>query len=42
MLGWLGALALFCFCELIAYLTITSFSALISNTAACAAAAPTI
>ena len=31
MLGWGGALALFCFSELIAYLTITSFSALVTN-----------
>ena len=31
MLGWVGALALFCFSELIAYLTITSFSALVTN-----------
>ena len=31
MMGWLGTLALFCFCELIAYLTITSFSALVTN-----------
>lgn len=31
MLGWPSALALFCFSELIAYLTISSFSALASN-----------
>ena len=31
MLGWIGALGLFCFSELIAYLTITSFSALVTN-----------
>ena len=31
MLGWPAALALFCFSELIAYLTITSFSALVTN-----------
>ena len=31
MMGWLGALGLFCFSELIAYLTITSFSAIVSN-----------
>jgi hypothetical protein len=31
MMGWTGALALFCFCELIAYTTITSFSALVTN-----------
>ena len=31
MLGWVGALGLFFFSELIAYLTITSFSALVTN-----------
>ncbi|KAL1515742.1 hypothetical protein AB1Y20_002358 [Prymnesium parvum] len=31
MMGWPGALAIFCFSELIAYLTITSFSALATN-----------
>jgi amino acid transporter len=31
MVGWLGALALFFFSESIAYLTITSFSALVTN-----------
>ena len=31
MLGWPGALGLFCFSELIAYLTIGSFSALVTN-----------
>ena len=31
MMGWLGALGLFCFAETIAYLTITSFSALVTN-----------
>ena len=31
MMGWLGALALFFFSELIAYLTITSFSAIVTN-----------
>ena len=31
MLGWPLALGLFCFSELIAYLTITSFSALVTN-----------
>lgn len=31
MLGWVGALGVFCFSELIAYLTITSFSALVTN-----------
>jgi potassium/chloride transporter 9 len=31
MLGWVGALGLFCFSELIAYLTIGSFSALVTN-----------
>ena len=31
MMGWVGALGLFFFSELIAYLTITSFSALVTN-----------
>ena len=31
MMGWPAALAIFCFSELIAYLTITSFSALVTN-----------
>ena len=31
MMGWAGALGLFFFSELIAYLTITSFSALVTN-----------
>ena len=31
MMGWTGALAIFCFSELIAYITITSFSALVTN-----------
>ena len=31
MLGWVGALGVFCFSETIAYLTITSFSALVTN-----------
>ena len=30
-LGWVGALEVFCFSETIAYLTITSFSALVTN-----------
>ena len=31
MMGWLGSLAIFVFCETLAYLTISSFSALVTN-----------